>query len=247
MYSVVLATMMTVSAGSTGWWGCHGCSGCWGSCYGCHGCYGCYGSHGCYGSSGCFGCYGGYSYWGCYGCYGCFGCYGSVVTYSYPAPVYIASSYVVPTYSTYVASSTLSGGSMDSGVVKQSQPGGDSQAEIARLRAELEQLKQQLQAQKKKPLEETSVATGRQPAQVTIHVPADAKLFIDDVVCPLTSDTRSFTTPKLQPGQKYFYDVKAEVMRGGEMVTQTQRVVLEAGKDVSVTFPQLAPVATAQR
>jgi uncharacterized protein (TIGR03000 family) len=253
MYSVVLATMMTVSAGSTGWWNCHGCHGCWGGCYGCHGCYGCYGCHGCYGCSGCYGGYGGYSYWGCYGCsgcYGCFGCYGSVVTYSYSSPVYVASSYIVPTYTTpsyYVTSSTLSAGSAVSAAANQSQPAGDSQAEISRLRAELEQMKQQFQALKKKPLDETSEATGNGPTQVTIHLPADAKLFIDDVVCPLTSDTRSFTTPKLQPGQKYFYDLKAEVVRGGETVTQTQRVVLEAGKEVSVTFPQLPAVATAQR
>jgi uncharacterized protein (TIGR03000 family) len=256
MYSVVLATMMTVSAGSTGWWNCHGCHGCWGSCYGCHGYYGCYG---CYGCAGCSGCYGGYSFsgWnGCYGSSGCFGCsgsygyYGSAVTYSYSAPVYFASSYVVPTYtapSYYVASSTFSGGSTVAATAKQSQPGGDSQAEIARLRAEVEQLKQQIQVQKKKPLEDPSSVARGQPAQVTIHVPADAKLYIDDVACPLTSDTRSFTTPTLKPGQKYFYDVKAEVMRGGETVADTQRVVLEAGKEVSVTFPRLTAVATAQR
>jgi uncharacterized protein (TIGR03000 family) len=140
-----------------------------------------------------------------------------------------------------------SGGSTVSAAANQSQPGVDSQAEIARLRAEVEQLKQQIQAQKKKPLEDPGAVAKSQAAQVTIHVPADAKLFIDDVVCPLTSDTRSFTTPKLKQGQKYFYDVKAEVLRDGETVAETQRVVLEAGKEVSVTFPRLTAVATAQR
>jgi uncharacterized protein (TIGR03000 family) len=238
MYSVVLATMMTVSAGSTGWWGCHGCWGCWG-CHGYHSSSGCYGCYGCYGH-----------HYGCYG-YGCFGCQGSVVvSYGYPASIYVASGYVTPTYyapSYVVASSGMSSSSTGSATAMQPQPTADSVGEIARLRAEVEKLRLQLDAQKKKPLEDTTVATSRQPAQVTIHVPADAKLFIDDVVCPLTSDTRSFTTPKLQPGQRYFYDLKAEVVRSGETVSQTQRVVLEAGKDVSVTFPQLPAVALEQR
>jgi uncharacterized protein (TIGR03000 family) len=81
MYSVVLATMMTITPAAPdhvfglGCHGCYGCSGCWGytSCYGCWGCYGCYG---CYGS--CYGCYG----YTCHGCYGCSGCYG-YTWYSY--------------------------------------------------------------------------------------------------------------------------------------------------------------------
>src|SRR5688572_8362293 len=99
MYSVVLATMLTVGAGSPTGFGhhhhrsvsschgyafsCHGCSGCYG-CYGCSG-YGCYGGcycsgwcHGGYCSGGwCHGCYGSY----CHGCYGCSGWCGGVVVY----------------------------------------------------------------------------------------------------------------------------------------------------------------------
>jgi len=102
-------------------------------------------------------------------------------------------------------------------------------------------------AQRSQPAEDIKTAATSQPApaQVTINLPADAKLFVDDVVCPLTSDTRSFSTPKLRQGQKYFYDVRAEVVRGGATVSETQRVVIEAGKQVSVTFPKLAPVTVA--
>jgi uncharacterized protein (TIGR03000 family) len=66
MYSVVLATMMTLAPNAPDTFLFHGCHGCYG-CYGCHGCYGCYGCYGCCGYS---------TGWGCYGCYGCSGCYG---------------------------------------------------------------------------------------------------------------------------------------------------------------------------
>jgi uncharacterized protein (TIGR03000 family) len=85
------------------------------------------------------------------------------------------------------------------------------------------------------------------PAHVTVNLPSDAKLFIDDVSCPLTSDMRTFNTPALKQGQKYFYDVRAEVARDGTTVTETQRVVIEAGQQVSVAFPKLSVVTTAQR
>jgi uncharacterized protein (TIGR03000 family) len=230
MYSVILATALTVSAGSTGW--CHGCRGCWGGCYGCSG----YAFTSCYG---CWGCYGGCYGFGCHGCYGCWGCYGY-------------SSYYVPTVAYYAPAVYVApaGGFVVSVVAQSSQPAGSSQTEVARLRAEVETLRQQAEMQKKKPgLGEIRTASTGQaaPAKLTVHLPADAKLFVDDIACPLTSETRSFDTPQLRPGQKFFYDMRAEVVRGGAPVSQTQRVVIEAGQQVSVTFPQLAPVTAAAR
>jgi uncharacterized protein (TIGR03000 family) len=83
-------------------------------------------------------------------------------------------------------------------------------------------------------------------AKVTVHLPSDAKLFVDDVVCPLTSDWRSFDTPQLQPGQRYFYTIRAEAVRAGKTITQSQRVIVEAGKDVSVNFSGLGMVTSPQ-
>jgi uncharacterized protein (TIGR03000 family) len=92
---------------------------------------------------------------------------------------------------------------------------------------------------------QTVSTTEAAPAHLTINLPADAKVFVDDVPCP--ADIRAFSTSNLRPGQKYYYDVRAEVTRSGTTMMQTQRVVMEAGQQVSVSFPQLAPVATAQR
>jgi uncharacterized protein (TIGR03000 family) len=82
-------------------------------------------------------------------------------------------------------------------------------------------------------------------ARITIHVPADAKLTVDGVECPLTSDTRAFDTPTLQPGQQFYYTVKAEVVRDGKPVSETRRVIFEAGNKVDVEFR--LPVETARR
>ena len=57
---------------------------------------------------------------------------------------------------------------------------------------------------------------GKDVARVTVKLPADARLYVDNVVCPLSSDTRTFNTPELEVGRSYFYTLKAEVIRDGE-------------------------------
>jgi uncharacterized protein (TIGR03000 family) len=244
MYSVVLATMISVggaNAPTTWWHGCHGCYGC-GGCYGCHGCYGCYGCHGyafgCYGCcGGCYGCYGGCygCYGGCYGCYGCcggcYGCYGGC--YGCYGGCYGGVVYV------YGCSGCCGG----TGGQPPPKTGGDAQAEIQKLREVIEQLKKRLESYEKKespPVSQPSAG----PARVTIQLPADAKLYIDNVACPLTSGKRSFDTPSLQPNKKYFYNVRAEVVRDGQLQTETQRVVVQSGQQVSVNFANFTPVTT---
>ena len=83
------------------------------------------------------------------------------------------------------------------------------------------------------------------PAHIIVRVPADAKLTVDGVECPLASETRAFDTPKLQPGQQFYYTVKAEVIRDGKAVTESKRVVFEAGAKIDVEFR--LPVETASR
>jgi uncharacterized protein (TIGR03000 family) len=79
------------------------------------------------------------------------------------------------------------------------------------------------------------------PAHLVIHLPADARLFVDNVFCPLTSDTRAFDTPNLPPSRKYRYTLLAEVVRNGQVVTETRTTDFEAGEEVHVEFPKLAP------
>jgi uncharacterized protein (TIGR03000 family) len=85
------------------------------------------------------------------------------------------------------------------------------------------------------------------PARVTVELPADARLFIDDVACPLTSATRSFETPRLEPGQKYTYTLRAEIVRDGKTVSKLRKVEMQAGSKVNVKFEEMDAIQAASR
>jgi uncharacterized protein (TIGR03000 family) len=81
----------------------------------------------------------------------------------------------------------------------------------------------------------------RGPAAATIIVslPADAKLIVDDTVTTSTSASRVLTTPELELGQDYHYNLKAEVVLDGKTVTMAKRVAVRAGEQTSVSlFPE---------
>ena len=231
MYSVMLAAMLTTTTSATPDWGCHGCCGCHGyaynafscSCYGCYGCHGCcggcYGCHGCCG--GCYGCCGGCwgSYSACWGC--CGGCCGGVV--------YVGCSCSGCCGGGTTAASAASGGGMKS------------------LEEENRALKEQLKKlQGGKPGSKEEVSTPA-PAHVVVKLPDDARLMIDDTACPLTSTRREFNTPDLNPGQAYYYTLKAEVMRAGQPVTASKRVIVRAGEESVVDFGEMRTLETVSR
>jgi uncharacterized protein (TIGR03000 family) len=89
--------------------------------------------------------------------------------------------------------------------------------------------------------------TSEAPAKITVQLPADAKLFVDDKLCTLTSDTRTFETPKLETGKKYGYTLRAEAARDGKTVQAVRKVVMTAGEAVTVKFDDLGVLRTASR
>lgn len=226
MYSLVLMMALTGSgeAPAFGHHGCHGCcGGCWGGCHGLfggHGCHGCCGgySYGCCG--GCYGgCYGGYSYgccgggWGgssygccgggCYGGYTYGGCYGGY--YGCCGGGY-AAPYMAPAGAP-PGGPPPGGGAPAGGPEKTPKPpvsgGGDKEKEVR----------------------------GPAPATITVSLPADAKLMIDDTATRSTSATRTFVSPSLTPGQEYHYTLKAEIVREGRTLSAMERVTVRAGED----------------
>lgn len=74
-------------------------------------------------------------------------------------------------------------------------------------------------------------------ANVTVTAPADAIIWFDGQRTVQTGPQRFFTTPVLEEGKGYHYEVKARWMRDGQPVEQTQRVGVSAGANVSVVFP----------
>jgi uncharacterized protein (TIGR03000 family) len=86
------------------------------------------------------------------------------------------------------------------------------------------------------------------PAKVTVQLPPEAKLYIDDRPIKMTNqERRTFNTPWLERGQTYFYDVRVEVVRDGKTLSDSKRVLVRPGQEVKVSFPKLeAPVLTAE-
>ena len=82
------------------------------------------------------------------------------------------------------------------------------------------------------------------PAHITVRVPAETKLYVDGVPCPVKAGVCSFDTPPLPLGKKFFYVLKTENVRSGEIKTEARKVSLEAGKNVEVEFGKPAAVST---
>ena len=72
--------------------------------------------------------------------------------------------------------------------------------------------------------------------KVTISLPADAKLLFNGALATGTGESRTFATPALSVGQDYGYDLTAEVIRDGRVLTVTERVIVRAGETAKVTL-----------
>jgi uncharacterized protein (TIGR03000 family) len=96
-------------------------------------------------------------------------------------------------------------------------------------------------------LDEASVAqdTGGK-ATVTVKLPADARLYVEGVLTTQTGAVRTFETPRLESGKPYVYDLRAEVVRDGQVRRISERVTVEANKAVEVEL-KLAEAAVAAR
>jgi uncharacterized protein (TIGR03000 family) len=82
-------------------------------------------------------------------------------------------------------------------------------------------------------------------AHVTAIVPAVAHLWFNGTATTSTGSVREFTTPPLERGNRYTYEVKATWNENGQEVTQTQQVQVTPGAYVVVSFPA-PPKTTAQ-
>ncbi|MGH7174273.1 MAG: TIGR03000 domain-containing protein [Gemmataceae bacterium] len=240
---------------SSGWGvGCYGsCYGCWGTCYGCHGCYGCYG---CYGN--------------CYGGAAVVAAPVPVVpvvpvtpTLPAPPPVKEKDASLGNAAAVIVKAPANVRLSVEGRAIARTaneetfrtpelEPGYSYtytfKAQLLRNGKSVAYTKQvKVRAGQTSTADFTKWANeGKDAARVTVKLPADARLYVDGVLCPLKSATRSFNTPELDAGRRYHYTLKAEVVRDGKTRTDSQDVLVEAGKLVTVEFKDL-PVRTVSR
>src|ERR1019366_7946734 len=83
-------------------------------------------------------------------------------------------------------------------------------------------------------------------ATVVVLVPEDAKLYFDGNGTKQTGTTRTFTTPPVKVGTELYYQLKADVVREGKLLTQTKKVAIRGGETTHVDFSSDTPEATPQ-
>jgi uncharacterized protein (TIGR03000 family) len=198
------------------------------------------GYHGGYvgGYRGGYGGIGGYGYRGIYGGYGLgyggyglgYGGYGYGLGSYYPyygGSLYSGSYY--PSYTPYYSSGyTTYSPYLSGSVVTPSYYGTiDPNAQDS---TGVSQATYQPQVQSTTPTDNTSF--------VTVHVPANAKVWFDGAETTASGAVREFKSPPLTPGANYHYEVKATWNENGKPVTQTQQINVSANSQVSVDFPK---------
>jgi len=86
--------------------------------------------------------------------------------------------------------------------------------------------------------QEDPVASGsKTKTKVTLHVPADAKVYLSGRETTSTGDVREFATSKLAPGAEWNdYTVKVVANIDGREVSKEQTITLTGGEDRELTF-----------
>lgn len=84
-------------------------------------------------------------------------------------------------------------------------------------------------------------------SSVTVIIPTDAKLFVDQVANEMTGTKREFRTPELAKGREFQYNFRAEIIRNGKKEDQTQVVVFKAGEPIKVDFSDMDDVRTVSK
>ncbi len=84
-------------------------------------------------------------------------------------------------------------------------------------------------------------------ATFDIQVPQDARVFVNDIATKTPGENRRYVSHGLKTGYRYTYRVRAEVIRNGKLVQETQTVKLQSGQTGLLNFERLAssaPVVT---
>jgi uncharacterized protein (TIGR03000 family) len=72
--------------------------------------------------------------------------------------------------------------------------------------------------------------------RLTVRLPAEAKVFINDRPTTSTGSVRTYVSRELTPGESYTYQVRAELVRDGQTLTETRTIRLRAGEQQEVAF-----------
>src|SRR5437867_7833496 len=80
------------------------------------------------------------------------------------------------------------------------------------------------QEKQKKEEEKKEERKEAKEARLVVELPAHAKLFVDGTLMKSDSSKRGIVTPPLDPARVYYYQVRAELVRDGQTLSETQRI-----------------------
>ncbi|MFZ5829658.1 MAG: TIGR03000 domain-containing protein [Planctomycetota bacterium] len=89
----------------------------------------------------------------------------------------------------------------------------------------------------------TALPTAKDSGLLTIWVPYDAKVWVNGMETKSTGSRRQYVSFGLKQGFSYRYEVKAQIVREGQLVEDIQDVVLTAGSTGAVAFGFNRPAA----
>jgi uncharacterized protein (TIGR03000 family) len=85
----------------------------------------------------------------------------------------------------------------------------------------------------------------RASAFLTVKVPAEAKVFVNDRATTSTGADREYVSHDLAPGARYNYNIRAEFERDGKTVVENKTIQLTAGQTANLDFVGAEQVQTA--
>jgi uncharacterized protein (TIGR03000 family) len=74
-------------------------------------------------------------------------------------------------------------------------------------------------------------------AAITVKAPTNSQIWFDGTLMAAGGTVRQYFSPPLAPGHKYVYEIQARWNGNGHEVTQSKKVEVTAGAQVSVDFP----------
>lgn len=74
-----------------------------------------------------------------------------------------------------------------------------------------------------------------------VEVPPEARIFVNGRPTTSTGTRREYVSRNLKPGFSYSYEVRAEIIRDGQVVEETKTIDLKAGQVARLAFDLDAP------
>jgi uncharacterized protein (TIGR03000 family) len=71
---------------------------------------------------------------------------------------------------------------------------------------------------------------------ITIYVPYDAKVFVNGMATKSEGSRRQFVSYGLKPGYTYKYEIKAQIVKEGKLVSDVKTVAITAGDRGAAAF-----------